>query len=550
MGERRRRLGPHASATGADSRSHGSDPSGARRVRLGNARAADILRESEQRFRAVAETAVDAIVSADRTGRVTYVNTAAQSMFGYDAEEVLGRPLTMLMPKRFRARHQRGLDKYLQSGDSSVIGSVLEVAGLRRDGSEFPIELSLATWTTHSGETAFTGIIRDISERYQAADSLRKAHAQLEARVAERTADLAERNRQLQREIADRERAETAQRRLLRELDHRVKNTLAAVQSVAIQTLRTTESTEEFSEAFQERINALARVHDALTKTQWGGLDIRDLIQLVLTPFHCGDNRITWRGDPVFLSASVVRSLGAALHELATNATKYGALSQSSGHVEIWWQIEIASNGRYTRIEWKESGGPTVDEPSRRGVGRTMIEDAIPHEAAGQAKLEFQPDGVRCEFFLPLPSEATQLDLTPKKTLTAEGAVAATDLSLAGVRVIIIEDHFSPAEALKFLLESYGCTIVGCAGTVSAALEIVAASEFDVAVLDVQLADEDIAPVAAAIHARRGRIVYLSGYADLEMLPPALRSFPLLSKPVEVDRLVAALARVTAKSPD
>ncbi|HLB81682.1 MAG TPA: PAS domain S-box protein [Gemmatimonadales bacterium] len=138
------------------------------------------LRASEERFRILAVTANDAILSADRQGNITYLNPGAERVFGYSAEEATGRPLTSLMPERFRDAHQAGLERYLATGEARVIGKTVELAGRRKDGTEFPLELSLASWT-QGAEVAFTAIIRDITGRKQGEEQLRRYAAQLEA---------------------------------------------------------------------------------------------------------------------------------------------------------------------------------------------------------------------------------------------------------------------------------------------------------------------------------------------------------------------------------
>jgi PAS domain S-box-containing protein len=135
-------------------------------------RAEAALQESEERFRAVAETAADAIVSADKRGHITYFNPGAERIFGYAAPDVIGRPLTLLMPQRFHDAHRQGLARFLTTGEARVIGKTVELVGLRKEGTEFPMELSLATWKA-GGDTFFTGIIRDITERKRAEELLR-----------------------------------------------------------------------------------------------------------------------------------------------------------------------------------------------------------------------------------------------------------------------------------------------------------------------------------------------------------------------------------------
>ena len=138
------------------------------------------LRASEERFRILAVTANDAILSADRHGNITYFNPGAERIFGFASNEVIGRPLTALMPERFREAHRTGLARYVATGEARVIGKTVELAGRRKDGTEFPLELSLATWK-HGAEVAFTAIIRDIAARKEAEDTLRRYASQLEA---------------------------------------------------------------------------------------------------------------------------------------------------------------------------------------------------------------------------------------------------------------------------------------------------------------------------------------------------------------------------------
>jgi PAS domain S-box-containing protein len=136
----------------------------------------EALRSSEEQLRAVADTAIDAIVSADSRGKITYFNKAAEEIFGYSANEVIGESLTVLMPERFHAAHRRGFERYLSTGEAHVIGTRVELEGRRKDGAEFPLELALSCWNA-GGETFFTGMLRDIEERRRAEEALRQSDA-------------------------------------------------------------------------------------------------------------------------------------------------------------------------------------------------------------------------------------------------------------------------------------------------------------------------------------------------------------------------------------
>jgi PAS domain S-box-containing protein len=178
-------------------------------IALHNSRTLEALEHSEERNRSVVQTANDAIISVDSQGHIIFWNKSAELTFGYSFDEVMGRPLTFIMPERFRESHQEAMSRVVSTGKSSIVGKTVEMAGLRKDGSEFPIELSLATWGTREG-IFFTGIIRDITERKKAKDSLQKSRDELEIRVQERTTELEKSNQALQFEIEERKQAEEA----------------------------------------------------------------------------------------------------------------------------------------------------------------------------------------------------------------------------------------------------------------------------------------------------------------------------------------------------
>jgi diguanylate cyclase (GGDEF)-like protein/PAS domain S-box-containing protein len=174
-------------------------------------RAEEELLESERRFRSVAESAKDGIISAESNGQIFTWNRGAQEIFGYTEEEVLGQPITLLMPERYRELHQRGLERYAATGESHIMGKTIELHGLRRDGTEFPVEISLTAWKMGE-ETFYTGILRDITQRKRAEEEIQELNRTLERRVIERTAQLEATNQELANEIAERQRAEAALR--------------------------------------------------------------------------------------------------------------------------------------------------------------------------------------------------------------------------------------------------------------------------------------------------------------------------------------------------
>jgi two-component system, chemotaxis family, CheB/CheR fusion protein len=184
------------------------------------------------------------------------------------------------------------------------------------------------------------------------------------------------------------------------EMSHRVKNVLAAVQSIASQTLRQTRSLEGFKAAFNGRLHALASAHDLLVDEGWAGSDIRQLVLRTLEPYHA-DERITVNGPRLNLRAQAGVALIMILHELATNAAKYGALSTSHGTLDVNWEREDGNGRPQIRLRWIEAGGPPVKTPSRRGFGSELIRRSTTHELHGQATLDYREEGLRGELTFP-----------------------------------------------------------------------------------------------------------------------------------------------------
>lgn len=195
------------------------------------------------------------------------------------------------------------------------------------------------------------------------------------------------------------------QRLMIDELNHRVKNTLATIQSIAMQTARSHEDPKTFAESFQARLMSLSHTHDLLTRSHWEGADLRDVLEHE-TAAH-GPGRIVLNGPALALGPAAALSLGMIFHELATNAAKYGALSQADGRVFVDWTIANQSN-RLLGIVWREVGGPVVPPPTRKGFGSRLIERNVRHDLAGEAKLSYASDGFIAELSVPLDKDTQQ----------------------------------------------------------------------------------------------------------------------------------------------
>ena len=198
------------------------------------------------------------------------------------------------------------------------------------------------------------------------------------------------------RDISEIKQAETFQRLLVNELNHRVKNSLATAQSIASQSLRGEPDIAEAREAIDARIGSLARAHDLLTARNWSGADLRDVVARAIEPFAASQIEVTGFGLDVEPRHALALSM--ALHELATNATKYGALSCAAGSVKLRW----AAAGGVMTLSWRESGGPPVAPPQRRGFGSRLLKDGFAGDPGGGTRLDYDPDGVRCEISVAL----------------------------------------------------------------------------------------------------------------------------------------------------
>jgi diguanylate cyclase len=197
--------------------------------------------------------------------------------------------------------------------------------------------------------------------------------------------------------VADSERR---QRLLIDELNHRVKNTLAAVQSISRQSAKRAGSLEDFRDLFESRLIALSHTHNALTRTAWQHASLRDLLAEQLGPYPADQVRL--EGPEVELVPREALALGMVFHELATNAAKYGALSTPGGVLHVAWEVAPDQDQREMRLTWVESGGPPVAQPARRGFGSRMVQGSVAGELAGEAELAFDPEGFRCRLTVPL----------------------------------------------------------------------------------------------------------------------------------------------------
>jgi len=202
-------------------------------------------------------------------------------------------------------------------------------------------------------------------------------------------------------DISERKRAENQQRILTAELDHRVKNVLATVSAITVQTKNSSSSIDDFVAALDNRVRSMASTHELLSSSRWQGIPLEKLVRRELAPYATNKN-IFIKGPEAMLGAEAAQAIGMVLHELTTNAAKYGALSNGQGHVSVRW--DCAPNRQEAAplaIEWLEKGGPRVKVPGNSGYGRRVITEIVPYELGGTACLLFPPEGVHCRLDVP-----------------------------------------------------------------------------------------------------------------------------------------------------
>jgi PAS domain S-box-containing protein len=472
---------------------------------IGERKRADAeLRQSEERLRAIVETAVDAIVVIDERGLIQSVNPALERIFGYAPSEVVGKNVSILMPERDAAIHDKFIGAYLRTGKAKIIGIGREVDHRRKDGSVFAADLAIAEWR-QGGKLYFTGTVRDITER--------KRH-------------------------------EEEVHLLLREVNHRAKNMLGLVQAIARQTAATKPG--DFIGRFEERVRALAASQDLLVKNEWKGVDLDELVRSQLAHFKdLIGARIAIEGQSLFISASAAQTIGMALHELATNAGKYGALSTLEGRIEVAWLLKQAESGEENFvITWREQEGPPVAAPSQSGFGTSVIGPMA--EMSLDAKIELDHALAGLQWRLECSAAKVIEGSHPIAVMKTPGPVGGFARSTAKPRILVVEDEALMAMEIAHVLTEAGFEVVGPARAVAAALELLKQRGCDAAVLDINLGNETSEPVACELKNRGTPFVTLSGYAKAQH-PSIFHGAPALAKPLQPDRLIAKLSACLAR---
>jgi two-component sensor histidine kinase/CheY-like chemotaxis protein len=338
-------------------------------------------------------------------------------------------------------------------------------------------------------------------------------------------------------DISDRKQAEDTQTLLLSELNHRVKNTLANVQAIAQQTLRTTRNPDLFVQSFTGRLQSLSKAHSMLSHATWQGADLEALIRDQLSMGPVDLRSVEIEGPPMTLAPQMSLHLALVIHELGTNSIKYGALSSSSGRVAITWTID----GSDMRLRWAERNGPMVTTLGKRSFGTTLIEQSAKSEG-GEAVMDLEDGGVVWRFRLPLHRVTKQFyATTPAIVRTPKGEAIQ---SLRGLRVLVIEDEPLVAMELAAIIQDAGAEAVGPMSSCEAALQKINSGGFDLAILDGNLLGEPVDEIAAALTRAKVPFLFISGYGR-ESLPRAYGHAPLVGKPFASQTLIEELVKLT-----
>ena len=345
------------------------------------------------------EASPDAVIVIDRTGNILFANSRVEPLLGYLPQELVGQPQSVLMPARYRDNHAAHIDQYMTNPTPRMMGGGLELVASRKDGSEFKTEISLSPYQAPGGLVVIAAM-RDRAAFKRSKTVLESENIALRDMLGQSRLDSARLLAQAGIEAAEHEAAQRLQGLLMDELHHRIKNMLAMVAGISSQTLRTAVTLDEGREAISSRLMALGRAQDLLLRANETSTELADLIKTAIEPFDDhAVQRFIVQTTPIEIGPEAILPLIMTLNELCTNAVKYGALSNETGRVSITSTVDQKTQ-LFTLI-WTETGGPTVQEPTRRSFGSRLI-GSLATQLHGAVRMRYEPDGVVCQFDIPL----------------------------------------------------------------------------------------------------------------------------------------------------
>jgi PAS domain S-box-containing protein len=340
-------------------------------------------------------------------------------------------------------------------------------------------------------------------------------------------------------DITDRKEAEERQALLSREIDHRARNALSVVQS--IMRLSRGKSRRDYVAMVEGRIGALARSHDLLSKSRWIGADLSTIVNDELAPYRVdGNNKVAASGPNITLPPAMAQILALAFHELATNAAKYGALSSTSGHVKLTWELYDGT----LILNWTESLGSQVGPPTRKGYGVKMISTSIERQLRGQVVFDWPPEGLHCTLAIPFDGNGR---VQQKRAEDPDKVGATESKHLPADRVLLMEDDALIGMMMKEMLTELGFFVIGPYTRVADAMSPARDGRLSAAVLDVNLGGELIYPIADVLLEQNVPFVFVTGYAAYS-IDEKFAQIPTLQKPIARGALQKILAVGTKRS--
>ncbi|NBJ13018.1 PAS domain-containing protein [Microvirga arsenatis] len=466
-------------------------------------RTADELHRTSALLRLIGDSTPDMIYAKDRESRVLYANAAVRRTIGRPIEEILGRSDRDWAPSIEEAERIIANDRrVMETGDTFDVDEA---------------------FTGPDGETRYYRSVKS---------PLRDPTGAIIGLVGV-TSDMTERRR-----------AEERERLLAREVDHRAKNLLAVVQSVV--QLTRGDDIAAFTDAVTGRIRSLARAHSLLAASRWEGADLRHLIEEELAPFRGQDSsRIRINGPAIRLRPEAAQALALVIHELTTNAAKYGALSAAGGRLDVTWALAVAGeeDGRLG-LRWQERGGPSVAPPTRRGFGATIMRASVERQLQGKVTLDWNRDGLLCEMTIPAEQVTSQTFTGRKGNGKERTSLRGQAVEVRGQRILVLEDQAPIAVQIEEALVQVGCTVVGPASRIVDAMDLLYGAGADAALLDVDVAGDRSFGVADILAAKRIPFAFVTGFDASSFLPERFTGVPVLAKPFAATELISTVERL------
>ncbi len=344
----------------------------------------------------------------------------------------------------------------------------------------------------------------------------------------------------------ERAQAEVRQRMLNEELNHRVKNVLAIIKSLVGNPTQEGRTLQEYVSALKGRIQALSFAHDQVVRGEGGGM-LKDLLDAELSPHRSPDSTIEMEGPNILLDSRAFSVMALVLHELATNAAKYGALAQPGGSLSVRWRL---NDMRDCVLEWQETVPGTVTPPLRSGFGTALISRSVPYDLGGKSRIDYLPHGVEAHILIPSRHASVSAAGPDQDAELGGKADFASYSSEEPLNVFLVEDQMLIAMDVEYMLEQHGITNIETASSSAMALDKLKTAKPDVAILDINLGADTSIPVAYELLRREIPFMFATGYADGIMVPSEFSHVPVIRKPYDEDSLMSSIGRLVGRRVD